>query len=55
MQIVIKLFDSKTKYESDSWPSFSILPEVFEQNRLFISYARTEYHCKNCGVTMANI
>ncbi len=47
-----KLFDSKTKYESGSgWPSFfESLPDVFEIKTDYnIGYARTEYHCKNCG------
>ena len=45
-------FDSKTKYESGSgWPSFyESLPDVFEtKTDHHIGYARTEYHCKNCG------
>ena len=38
----IKLFDSNTKYES--------LPDVFEtKTDHLLGYARTEYHCKNCG------
>jgi|TARA_B100001989_G_scaffold219275_1_gene171169 peptide-methionine (R)-S-oxide reductase len=48
----IKLFDSNTKYESGSgWPSFyKSLPDVFEiKTDYHIGYARTEYHCKNCG------
>ena len=48
----IKLFDSNTKYESGSgWPSFyESLPEVFEtKTDHLLGYARTEYHCKNCG------
>tara|TARA_B100001564_G_scaffold152053_1_gene127786 strand:- start:102 stop:476 length:375 start_codon:yes stop_codon:yes gene_type:complete len=48
----IKLFDSKTKYESGSgWPSFyESLPGVFETKKdNYIGYERTEYHCKNCG------
>ena len=48
----IKLFESKTKYESGSgWPSFfQSLPEVFEtKTDHLIGYARTEYHCKNCN------
>tara|TARA_B100000614_G_scaffold229467_1_gene221881 strand:- start:161 stop:523 length:363 start_codon:yes stop_codon:yes gene_type:complete len=48
----IKLFDSKTKYESGSgWPSFyESLPNVFETKTDYhLGYARTEYHCKNCG------
>ena len=47
-----KLFDSNTKYESGSgWPSFyDSLPEVFDtKTDHLIGYARTEYHCKNCG------
>ena len=45
----VKLFDSKTKYESGSgWPSFfESLPDVFEtKTDHLIGYARTEYHCK---------
>ena len=41
-----------TKYESGSgWPSFyESLPDVFEtKTDHHIGYARTEYHCKNCG------
>ena len=48
----IKLFDSNTKYESGSgWPSFyKSLPDVFEtKTDHLLGYARTEYHCKNCG------
>ena len=48
----VKLFDSKTKYESGSgWPSFfQSLPCVFEtKTDHLLGYARTEYHCKNCG------
>ena len=48
----VKLFDSNTKYESGSgWPSFyKSLPDVFETTTDYhIGYARTEYHCKNCG------
>ena len=48
----IKLFDSSSKYESGSgWPSFfESLPDVFEtKTDYLLGYARTEYHCKNCG------
>ena len=48
----IKLFESNTKYESGSgWPSFyESLPDVFETKTDYhLGYARTEYHCKNCG------
>ena len=48
----IKLFDSNSKYESGSgWPSFyQSLPDVFEtKTDHLLGYARTEYHCKNCG------
>ena len=48
----VKLFNSSTKYESGSgWPSFyEPLPNVFEtKTDHHIGYARTEYHCKNCG------
>ncbi|MBM3630589.1 MAG: peptide-methionine (R)-S-oxide reductase MsrB [Alphaproteobacteria bacterium] len=47
-----KLFDSKTKYESGSgWPSFyeSLLGVFEEKTDYLLGYARTEYHCKNCG------
>ena len=47
-----KLFESNTKYESGSgWPSFfQSLPDVFEtKTDHLLGYARTEYHCKNCG------
>ena len=47
-----KLFESNSKYESGSgWPSFfQSLPNVFETKAdYFLGYARTEYHCKNCG------
>ena len=47
-----KLFESKTKYESNSgWPSFfQSLPNVFETKLdTSIGYQRTEYHCKKCG------
>ena len=46
------LFESNTKYESGSgWPSFyKSLPDVFEtKTDHLLGYARTEYHCKNCG------
>ncbi len=48
----VKLFNSDTKYESGSgWPSFyKSLPDVFETKTDYhLGYARTEYHCKNCG------
>ena len=48
----IKLFDSKSKYESGSgWPSFfKSIPGVFEEKTdMNIGYSRTEYHCKKCG------
>ena len=48
----VKLFESSTKYESGSgWPSFyEALPDAFEvKTDYIIGYARTEYHCKNCG------
>ena len=47
-----RLFESKTKYESGSgWPSFyDSLKDVFEtKTDHHLGYARTEYHCKNCG------
>ena len=54
----IKLFESNTKYESGSgWPSFyKALPDAFEiKTDYLIGYARTEYHCKNCGVHHGHI
>ena len=48
----IKLFESVTKYDSGSgWPSFTeALPGVFKtKTDYLLGYARTEYHCKNCG------
>ena len=54
----VKLFDSKTKYESGSgWPSFyESLPEVFEtKTDYLVGYARTEYHCKECGAHHGHI
>ena len=53
-----KLFKSYTKYESGSgWPSFfKALPDAFEtKTDHLIGYARTEYHCKNCGVHHGHI
>ena len=50
--LIFKLFESNSKYESGSgWPSFyESLPNVFEtKTDHHIGYARTEYHCKNCG------
>ena len=47
-----KLFESKNKYESGSgWPSFfEPLPNAFEtKTDHLLGYARTEYHCKECG------
>ena len=47
-----KLFESSTKYESGAgWPSFfKALPNVFETKiDYYQGYARTEYHCKECG------
>ena len=54
----VKLFDSKSKYESGSgWPSFfESLPNVFEtKTDHLLGYPRTEYHCKNCGGHHGNI
>ena len=54
----IELFNSKNKYESGSgWPSFyESLPEVFETKTDYhLGYARTEYHCKKCGVHHGHI
>ena len=48
----IKLFESNAKFESGSgWPSFyESLPNVFEtKTDYLLGYARTEYHCANCG------
>tara|TARA_Y100000817_G_scaffold240087_1_gene192041 strand:+ start:25 stop:408 length:384 start_codon:yes stop_codon:yes gene_type:complete len=53
-----KLFESNTKYESGSgWPSFyEASPEAFDSKTDYlIGYARTEYHCKNCGVHHGHI
>ena len=53
-----KLFDSKKKYESGSgWPSFfESVPDVFEtKTDHHLGYARTEYHCKNCGAHHGHI
>ena len=53
-----KLFKSNTKYESGSgWPSFfEALADAFEtKTDHLIGYARTEYHCKNCGVHHGHI
>ena len=47
-----KLFSTSHKFESGSgWPSFyDSLPDAFETTTDYhIGYARTEYHCKNCG------
>ena len=47
-----KLFDSSAKYDSGTgWPSFfQSLPNVFETKiDYYQGYARTEYHCKECG------
>ncbi len=54
----IKLFESNAKYESGSgWPSFyESLPGVFEtKTDYLLGYARTEYHCKNCGAHHGHI
>ncbi len=54
----IKLFESIAKFESGSgWPSFyEALPNSFEKKTDYlIGYARTEYHCKNCGVHHGHI
>ena len=54
----IKLFESIAKFESGSgWPSFyEALPGVFEtKTDYLLGYARTEYHCKNCGVHHGHI
>ena len=54
----IKLFESVVKFESGSgWPSFSqALPGVFETKiDYLLGYARTEYHCKNCGAHHGHI
>ena len=39
------------------WPSFSeALPDVFEtKTDYLLGYARTEYHCKNCGAHHGHI
>ena len=54
----IKLFESTAKYDSGTgWPSFyEPLPGVFEtKTDYLLGYARTEYHCKNCGAHMGHI
>tara|TARA_B100000686_G_C15994695_1_gene573697 strand:- start:84 stop:458 length:375 start_codon:yes stop_codon:yes gene_type:complete len=54
----IKLFESDSKFDSGSgWPSFSeALPGVFEtKTDYLLGYARTEYHCKNCGAHHGHI
>ncbi len=54
----IKLFESSAKFESGSgWPSFyEEIPDAFEKKTDYlIGYARTEYHCKNCGVHHGHI
>lgn len=46
------LFGSQVKFDAHcGWPSFSeALPGAFETTSDFhIGYARTEYHCANCG------
>ena len=46
------LFRSDVKFDAHcGWPSFSeALPGAFETKTDFhIGYARTEYHCANCG------
>ena len=53
-----KLFESNSKYESGSgWPSFfQATGDVFETKTDHqIGYARTEYHCKKCGVHHGHI
>ena len=53
-----KLFEATSKYESGSgWPSFyESLPKVFDtKTDHLIGYARTEYHCKNCGAHHGHI
>ena len=53
-----KLLESNAKYESGSgWPSFfEALPNAFETKiDYLLGYARTEYHCKNCGVHHGHI
>ena len=54
----IKLFESTAKFESGSgWPSFyDALPDAFDtKTDYLVGYARTEYHCKNCGVHHGHI
>ena len=53
-----KLFNSNSKYESGSgWPSFfESVPDVFEtKTDYLLGYARTEYHCINCGAHHGHI
>ena len=47
----VKLFDSKLNMKVDLVAIFlQSLPEVFEtKTDYLLGYARTEYHCKNCG------
>ena len=54
----IKLFESVDKYDSGSgWPSFTeALPGVFKtKTDYLLGYARTEYHCSNCGAHHGHI
>ena len=53
-----KLFSSNSKFDSGTgWPSFTeALPGVFEtKTDYLLGYARTEYHCKNCGAHHGHI
>lgn len=46
------LFDAEVKFDAHcGWPSFSqALPGAFETKTDYhVGYARTEYHCANCG------
>ena len=46
----VKLFDSNTKYEVDRAGHFyQSLLMCLKLKLTIIGYARTEYHCKNCG------
>ena len=54
----IELFKSTAKFDSGTgWPSFTeALPGVFEtKTDYLLGYARTEYHCKNCGAHHGHI
>src|SRR5687767_8256033 len=48
----LPVFTSAMKYESGTgWPSFfTTIPGAFETKKdFYLTYPRTEYHCKRCG------